>query len=139
MELADIVVVNKADGALQDAARHAEAEYRHALALLRRPERNWQVPVLHCSAVSGTGIAEIWETVGAYRAAMATTGADVRRRAEQSRTWLWSEIRETLLADFQRHPAVRAALPDLEAQVTAGTLAPGLAARELLARYAHDQ
>ncbi|MGQ9366575.1 methylmalonyl Co-A mutase-associated GTPase MeaB [Azospirillum sp. ST 5-10] len=134
MELADLVVVNKADGDLAATARHTVADYRHALALLRH-DGTWRVPVLSCSAVTRAGIEAVWDTIGEHRAAMESSGRRAARRAEQARAWLWSEIRESLVDAFRRHPGVRADLPTLEARVTAGALVPAAAARSLLERF----
>jgi LAO/AO transport system kinase len=135
VELADVVVVNKADGDMAAAARHAVAEYRHALALLRPPAPEWRVPVLSCSAATGAGVAEVWETLQRHRGTMERAGRLAARRAEQARAWMWSEIREGLVAAFRADPAVRAALPDLERAVTEGRAAPGAAAAELLRAF----
>lgn len=132
VELADLIVVNKADGDLVAAARHAVAEYRHALHMLRPASPHWRVPVLSCSAITGAGVPEVWDAVGRYRAALGPTGEIGRRRAEQARAWMWSEIRESLVAAFTADPAVRAALAGLEADVAAGRTTPGMAARLLL-------
>ncbi|HYG91665.1 MAG TPA: methylmalonyl Co-A mutase-associated GTPase MeaB [Azospirillum sp.] len=134
MELADVVVVNKADGDLAATARHTVADYRHALTLLRHGGE-WRVPVLSCSAFHKTGIDKVWETIGEHRAVTEKAGIFATRRAEQARAWLWSEIRETLLDAFRRHPGVRADLPALEAGVTRGAQIPTVAARTLLERF----
>ncbi len=135
VELADLVVVNKADGELVAAANHAAAEYRHALALLRPPVEGWQVPVLQVSAAEKRGIDQVWQAVGDYRSAMTRSGAWARRRARQARSWMWSEIEEGLAERFRDHPAVRAALPGLEEQVADGELTPTAAAQDLLGRF----
>ena len=135
IELADLIVVNKADGDLAAQARHAVAEYRHALALLRPANSAWRVPVLSCSALTGDGIARVWDTVGEYRTALAPSGALERRRAEQARAWMWDEIREGLLSAFTGDPAVRAELAALETGVAGGTVAPAAAARRLLGLF----
>ncbi len=133
VELADLVVVNKADGDLAATARHTVADYRHALALLRHGD--WRVPVLSCSAFRKTGIDTVWDTIGEHKALTEANGARATRRAEQARAWLWSEIRETLIDRFRSHPAVRADLARLEAEVTAGTTIPAAAAHILLGRF----
>lgn len=135
VELADLIVVNKADGDLQAAARHAVAEYRHALHMLRPSSPHWRVPVLSCSAVTGVGVPEVWDTVGRYRDALAPSGALEKRRAAQARAWMWSEIRESLIAAFTGDPAVRAVLAAIEADVAAARVTPGQAARTLLDRF----
>ncbi|WP_377808564.1 methylmalonyl Co-A mutase-associated GTPase MeaB [Azospirillum sp. A29] len=133
VELADLVVVNKADGDLAATARHTVADYRHALTLLRHGD--WRVPVLSCSAFKKIGIDTIWDTIGEHKALTEANGARDTRRAEQARAWLWSEIRETLIDRFRAHPAVRADLARLEAEVTAGTTIPAAAAHTLLGRF----
>lgn len=133
VELADLVVVNKADGDLAATARHTVADYRHALTLLRHGD--WRVPVLSCSAFRKVGIDTIWDTIGEHKALTEANGARATRRAEQARAWLWSEIRETLIDRFRAHPAVRADLARLEAEVTAGTTIPAAAAHTLLGRF----
>jgi LAO/AO transport system kinase len=135
VELADLIVVNKADGDLAAAARRAVAEYRHALSLLRPTLPDWPVPVLSCSAVTGAGIGAVWDTVVQYLAALAPGDHIARRRAAQAGTWMWSEIRESLITAFTTDADIRAELPALEAAVAAGRLPPGLAARDLLARF----
>ena len=135
VELADLIVVNKADGALVDAARHAVAEYRHALALLRSPSKDWKVPVLTCSAATRLGVPEVWETIGKYRETLSATGALDARRAEQARAWMWSEIAETLTDAFRHHPAVRADLAAAEHAVTHAETTPTVAARALLEKF----
>lgn len=134
VEIADLVVVNKADGDMTEAAARAAAEYQSALRMLRPLSAAWQVPVLRCSALTGTGIAEVWQAVGRYQAALGEDGLACRR-AEQARAWLWSEIDDTLLACFRRHPAVSEALPALERAVMAGEVTPGLAAERLLTAF----
>jgi LAO/AO transport system kinase len=135
VELADLIVVNKADGALVNAARHAVAEYRHALALLRSPSKDWKVPVLTCSAATRIGVPEVWDTIGKYRETLSATGALDARRAEQARAWMWSEIAETLTDAFRHHPAVRADLAAAEHAVTHAETTPTVAARALLEKF----
>ncbi len=134
VEIADLVVVNKADGDMVEAAARAAAEYQSALRMLRPLNADWRVPVLRCSSLSGQGIAEIWQAVEHYRTALGEAGL-ARRRAAQARAWLWSEIDDTLLARFRRHPAVAEALPEAERAVMAGETTPGLAAESLLLAF----
>jgi len=137
VELADMIVVNKADGELATAARHAEAEYRHALSLLRPVNPRWRVPVLSCSALTGKGIDAVWERIGEYRRLLGTEGSDdiARRRAEQARAWMWSEIEESLIDAFKAEPAVRGELPALERATATAAITPGAAAKRLLTLF----
>jgi LAO/AO transport system kinase len=135
VELADLLVITKADGALLDAARVAQAEYRSALHLLRAGGSHWRVPVLRCSAVEGTGLDEVWDAVGAWKAAMGGEPGLARRRAEQALAWLWNEVREGLMARLRGDPALARLVPKLEADVRRGRLTPPAAASELLAAF----
>src|SRR5215831_9081383 len=133
VELADLVLVNKADGELAAAAHRAAADYANALRLIRPPVPEWQVPVRAVSALEGTGISEVWGEVAHFRAALEETGAWSRRRAEQARAALWSEIGDGLLERFRTAPAVASRLAAIEQQVMAGIRTPAAAAQTLLA------
>ena len=135
VELADMVLVNKADGDMAKEANWAAAEYRKALSLLRPASANWTPKVQQCSALKGTGIAEAWKAVGAYRAALEPAGEIAARRAEQARAWMWSEISDGLMAEFRAQDGVQEQLAALEARVVAGEITPTTAARELLAAF----
>jgi LAO/AO transport system kinase len=135
VELADLVVVNKADGPLADVARHTAGDYAHALHLVRPHTEEWAPRVLTCSAVEGDGIDAVWTTVEAYMATVRASGSLDRRRAAQAREWMWSEVTDTLLDEFRADADVRALVDELEADVTAGRIAPAVAARRLLATF----
>jgi LAO/AO transport system kinase len=136
LELADLLVVNKADGDQLEAARRAQIAYQHALSLLRPASPKWRPPVLLACATSGDGIAGFWETVRKHRDALAADGAFEARRSEQARAWLWTLLDEGLQRGLRQHPAVARALPRLEAEVAARKTSPGAGARELLELYA---
>src|SRR5262249_19708470 len=91
VELADLILVNKADGALKDLAQRTAAEYQHALRLLRPATPGWTPEVHVCSALEGRGIAEAWAAVGRFRAALGEVGK-AARRAEQAKAWLRAEL-----------------------------------------------
>ncbi|NIA71823.1 methylmalonyl Co-A mutase-associated GTPase MeaB [Pelagibius litoralis] len=135
VELADAVIVNKADGDLAAAAERAAAEYHAALGLLRAANPDWRPPVLRCSALTGAGVAEVWETVQAHRRVMEASGARAARRAAQAGAWMWSEIRDGLLRRFKAHPRVAGELDSLEAEVRAGRTTPTAAARRLIGLF----
>jgi LAO/AO transport system kinase len=132
LELADALIVNKADGEQREAARRARASYRHALSLLRPASPNWRPPVLLASALTGDGIAEFWEQVLAHRARLEAAGELELRRSQQAKAWLWSLVDEALQQSFRTHAAVARAIPRLEAEVAARKTTPGAAARALL-------
>ncbi len=135
VELADFILVNKADGDTAALAGRTVADYRNALRYLRGREAGHAAPVLACSALTGEGIASAWEEIRAHHARLLDSGALGARRAEQARSHLWSELGETLLRRFRRHPRVRAQLADVERRVSAGELPPTLAVRRLLALF----
>jgi LAO/AO transport system kinase len=135
VELADLVLINKADGELVAAARRSVADYASALRLIRPPLPEWHVPVRAVSALEGTGIREVWQDVARFRAVLEESGAWSRRRAEQARAALWSEIGDSLLEHFHAAPAVARRLAAVERDVMAGARTPTAAARDLLAAF----
>jgi LAO/AO transport system kinase len=135
IELADLVLVNKADGELAAAARRSVADYASALGLIRPPMPEWQVPVRAVSALDGTGIHDVWADVERFRAALEQTGAWSRRRSEQARAALWSEIGDSLLDRFRQSPGVAARLADFEREVMAGIRSPSAVARTMLGAF----
>lgn len=135
VELADLLLINKADGELAAVAGRTAAEYRHALRLLRPASAAWTPPVLTCSGLTGDGVPAVWEAVERYRSALSATGEIARRRAAQARAWLWTELSESLLATLKAHPGVAERLPVLEEEVAAGRITPSAAAETLLQVY----
>ena len=135
MELADILLINKADGALKAAAQQAAADYANALRLLRPAMPDWRPPVLQCSALRGEGIAAVWAAVGRFREIAAASGALEKKRAEQARGWLWREVGESLLSEVRRDARTADLIGPLEAEVAAGKTTPSAAARRLLAAF----
>jgi len=134
VELADLILVNKADGALKELASRTAADYQHALRLLRPASPGWTPEVQICSALEGLGIPEAWATIERFRATLGDA-AIAARRAGQAKAWLRAELSDSLLAVLAGHPRVRDRLPALEAEVAAGQLDPGAAARLLLAEF----
>lgn len=135
VELADLVLVNKADGDLAGAAERAVEAYRNALTLLRPRTAGWEVPVAACSSVTGAGIAAAWEAMQRYRETMTASGELAARRAGQAGEWLWGETAESLLERLREHPGVRERLPQLERAVRDGTLPPTVGARRLIEHF----
>ena len=134
VELADLLVVNKADGDLAFAAQRTAVDYAAALHIGRAAEPDGP-RVLTASARTGTGIREVWDAIVAHERAGQDSGALARRRAEQARAWMWSEVSDTLTDRFRTDPAVRARLDDLEREVVAGTVSPSAAAQQLLEAF----
>jgi len=140
MELADLVLINKAD-LDEDAAMRAQAHITSALRLMGlqgHPDRAhhdaavWHPQVLLASALNGQGLAAFWQAVTRFRELAAASGRLAARRHAQDQAWMWERIDAGLKARFRAHPAVRAALPQCSEQVRAGQLAASVAARRLL-------
>jgi LAO/AO transport system kinase len=132
VELADMLIVNKADGDLAPAARRAVADYRQALRLLRPAADAEAGEVLAVSALEGTGIEHLWHEVERRVAAARNSGALAAKRAEQAKAALWHEIGEGLLDLFRADAAVGPLLRNLEGKVAAAKLTPEAAARTAL-------
>lgn len=132
MELADLILINKADDGLKDLASRSVADYRNALRLLHPRSVNWKVQVHTCSARDGVGIAEAWDLVLQHRSVHEASGELLERRSAQARDWMWSELSDSLLAALQSDPRVREQIPKLEAEASAGRIPPTIAARQLL-------
>jgi len=135
IELADLILVNKADGDLRDHATRSAAEYANAVHLIRPAHPEWQVAVRAVSALTGDGIDAVWEDAARFRAALEASGAWERRRATQAQAALWAEIGDELLERFRAAPAVNARLTKVEREVAAGKRSPAAAARDLLAAF----
>jgi LAO/AO transport system kinase len=132
MELADLVVVTKADGDLERAAAATAADYTNALHLVRPKTDAWTARVLMCSAITPRGVDEVWSAVEAHRDALGSSGDLERHRSEQAREWMWAEIGDGLLERLRAHPAAAAAAERLEAEVAAGRLPAPVAAAQVL-------
>ena len=143
MELADLVVINKAD-LDPDAATRAQAQITSSLRLFSfhgdpaHGAGRWQPKVLRLSALKAEGIDAFWSAVEAFHASQHASGAFEGRRQHQALDWMWDIIRARLLADFRDHAAVRAALPQALHDVGDGRIAPSAAARTLLNLFEHQ-
>src|SRR5690625_4871759 len=132
LELADVVVVNKADGDHLPEARMAARELSGALRLIHPRETLWRPPVLTMSALEGTGVAELWQTVQRHRRVLTEAGEFDARRRRQQVEWTWALVRDVVVDRVLAHPGVRSRRAELEAQVLAGELTPVLAAEQIL-------
>ena len=132
LELADIVVVNKADGDHAIEARAAARELAAAIRLIYPRETLWRPPVLTMSALEGAGLHELWDTVLKHRDVLAEAGEFEARRRAQQVDWTWSMVRDAVLDRVLTHPAVKAMRVEVERQVRAGELTPALAAQRIL-------
>ena len=140
MELADLVVINKADIDAAAATR-AEAQITSSLRLLGqhgRPEHAhhdqsiWHPQVVQLSALQGQGVDRFWDAVIRFKTLQDANGQLQQRRQRQALAWMWERVDAGLKAAFRNHPQIRAQLPQITAEVAAGRLAASTAARNLL-------
>jgi LAO/AO transport system kinase len=141
MELADLVVINKAD-IDPNAATRAEAQISSALRLfglhgnpdnVHHDEAQWHASVIQLSALLGTGVDVFWAKVQDFKTKQIANGRMDKRRANQAKAWMWERIESGLMQAFKSHAVVRHQLKDLTAAVVAGDVPASVAARQLLA------
>jgi LAO/AO transport system kinase len=135
IELADLVVVNKADGDLAAAANRAATDYRNALTFLHPRHPDWEVPVETCSALENKGLDTIWRIIERYRETMSTNGELDKSRAAQAKAWLWNETAETLIDTLKGSTFVHEQIAELEEAVASGKTSPWVAAHRLVKRF----
>ena len=144
MEIADLVVINKAD-LDSNAARRAQAQITASLRLLglhgsagaeKHDASFWQPKVLQISALERTGIADFWAAVTEFNQLQTSNGRREKRRQQQNLAWMWQRIDAGLKQAFRQHPAVQALLPQTLEQVADGHIAPSTAARNMLLAHA---
>jgi LAO/AO transport system kinase len=135
MELADLLIVTKADGDLMPAARRAVADYHAALHLMRPKHPGMFPKVMAVSSIEGTGIADAWKEMRAIHDALAAEGRLVALRADQARRWFWSEVQASLSEAILSDPALAGRASDLEAATAKGAVLPYAAARSLLKAF----
>ncbi len=133
MELADLVVINKAD-IDEAAATRARATFTSALRFLGSHQSHSAggTPVLQLSALKGSGLAEFWQAIERLRDERRAGGQAAARRHQQDQAWMWERVEAGLRQRFRSHPAVREALPLITEDVRSGRLAASVAARRLL-------
>ncbi|MEO0670697.1 MAG: methylmalonyl Co-A mutase-associated GTPase MeaB [Pseudomonadota bacterium] len=133
IELADILVINKADGDHVATARRTAADYQGAINLLSADSGRWRPPVLSASGLRNEGLDTLWETITEHQRVMEEDGRVAARRAEQRVAWLNERIEAHLLALIQSRPDAKAALADARDAVKAGTTTPTVAAQSVMA------
>jgi LAO/AO transport system kinase len=132
LELADIVVVNKADGEHITDAKAAARELAMAIRLIYPRETLWRPPVLTMSALEGTGLQELWDTVLRHRDVLTEAGKFEANRRQQQVDWMWSMVRDAVLDRVFSNPEVREIRAGVEQQVRDGELTAALGAQRIL-------
>ncbi|CAJ1583212.1 methylmalonyl Co-A mutase-associated GTPase MeaB [[Mycobacterium] wendilense] len=132
LELADIIVVNKADGNHVVEAKKAARELAGAIRLIYPREVLWRPPVLTMSALEQTGLGELWDSVLKHREVLTAAGEFEARRRTQQVEWTWAMVRDAVLDRVLDHPGVKGIRGEVERQVRDGELTPALAAARIL-------
>ena len=135
MELADALLINKADGDNKLRARAAKAEYNRALHYLAPATEGWQTRAYTCSALTNEGIDEIWQVIEDFRRRTQASGVFEKRRRKQTLDWVYAMVEEHLLRSFFEHAGVKHIRADVERAVIEGHMPPTVAAQELIRKY----
>jgi LAO/AO transport system kinase len=135
MELADAVVINKADGSTRELAERTRLDYESALHLIRPSGPSWTARALLASSTEGAGVPEIWSTIQAHHEALANTGELPAMRRRQARDWMWALVDEGLADALKTDPGVISDSPRLEQRVEDLETTPAAAARKLLRTF----
>src|SRR5437762_1419482 len=133
VELADMTAVNKADGDNVKRAKAAAGEYRAALHILTPRSPTWAPPVTTYSALTGDGVAQLWEKVLAHRQQLSASGEFAARRREQQVKWMWAMLEDRFHLRLKTDAKLKSRLPAIERSVAEGTLSPALAVDEIAA------
>ncbi len=131
LELVEVIVVHKADGEREVAAKRAASELSNAFHYLQRTHPEWETPVLLVSSYEGRGIDALWETIQRHHALMETSGELTRRRAKQATRAMWAELERSFLVWIHADPKLRAHVEKLEVEVAAQQKTAGMAALEV--------
>jgi LAO/AO transport system kinase len=135
MELADALVVNKADGSNKVRAMATKAEYNSILHYLQPATEGWVTRAYSCSSIKGEGIEDIWSAIEDFRQRALESGVFYTRRRTQALDWMYTMIREHLQVGFFSNPEVVARIPEIEQGVLNGKLSAAMAARELISAF----
>ena len=138
MEMADGIIINKADGDNVDKAQLAAAQFRNALHLFPMAESGWSPKVLTYSGYYNLGIKEIWDMVGEYVEFTKKNGYFEYKRREQSKYWMYESINDTLRDTFYNNPAVEANLMQTESMVLNNEITPFVAAKKMIDLLLND-
>ena len=135
MEMADLIAITKADGTNMEKAGKAKTEYQNALHLYPPADSGWIPRVLTCSALDGTGLTDIWETILEYAHITRENGFFQENRNQQAKNWMYEFIQESLTRDFYSVPEIKSRLKSLEKKVINRELSSFHAAKQIMDEY----
>lgn len=132
VEIADMLVVNKADESLLEAAKQTQADYQNSLTLLRPLNANWPTPVVTCSALNKTNISEICNSIHTFHTITQNDDSFGERRRKQAISWMWSDVMNMINQQLRSSPQMLNLIPELEKHVSSGKMTPRAGSRQLL-------
>ncbi len=135
MELADLVVVTKADGELTELAAKTQSDYRAALSLIQKRDSRIQQQVLSCSAHERKGMEDIWATITQYSQMSLKDGEFEEKRNRQKVAWMWQEIQEQLISELKNNEDIQQYAIKLESEVVMGSKTSSEAAAQILSKF----
>lgn len=135
LEMADMLVVNKADADNEIRARQAVVHYRNALHIMQQRSPNWAPPVVMASALHNRGLDEVWTKLSEYRTKLNASGEFQEKRRKQRIKFMWATLQDRLMSDLVNHPSVKDALPTIEHDLHDGRLTVTLAVEKILALF----
>ena len=135
IELADALVVNKADGAMETTAQRTRGDYASALDLIRGMNDEWRPRAMVASSIEGQGVIEVWNTILEHHEITLANGSFTARRRDQAKDWMWKLIDEGIARAFKDHPGMAEAIAREEVAVAGQKTTPAAAARTLLEAF----
>ena len=133
MEVADLVIVNKADGDLFSTASSTAAEYKGATHFIKSRVDGWDAPpVLLTSARTNFGFDEIWTTICKFRTLMTKNGELEKRKIQQSRYWMWKHVQDLISLRVKEDERIGSMADDVKTALDGGKISPRVAASEIL-------
>jgi len=139
MEMADAVLITKADGDNIKRTQQAQSQFQSALHLFAPSSAGWIPKVLTCSSLNDEGLTEIWELIGEFQQTMKKTGYFEENRKLQKVNWLHHEIKSRLESNFYNHPLTSKNLAAIEKKVISGEISANQAAQKLLSAINHEK
>ncbi len=135
IEMADAILINKADGDNKIPAQRTRQEFNQALHLLKPVKEGWQTQAFCCSAMTGEGIEEIWKVILEFKTNMQASGDFYSRRQKQSLNWMHTMIVEQIKRSFFQNPDIRKEMPEIEKMVSEGHIPVTSAVEKLMSRF----
>ncbi|MBG07379.1 MAG: methylmalonyl Co-A mutase-associated GTPase MeaB [Halobacteriovoraceae bacterium] len=134
IEIADALAINKADGDTINVAQKTKSQYESALKLLV-PHSFWKQQVITCSAIESKNIDKAWDMICEFQQTSKSGGFFQQRRAQQSKDWMWSLIRDSIEIELKSRPELTKIIPELEEMVTKELKTPQMAASEVVKKF----